>query len=188
MLETFMKKSRYKTNTNGGAAPVVVGVLAIVVFIAAVCFAALAPYFKSLPVYQSFIANYTVDLITVDSSLNSDGSFELTGKNSIQLDEKLTFSSSDTNVGIGNYDPHDYIYRDKGGENSNVTLLFTVETDKEVKDVFYNVVFCDEDGTNPVTVNQEEIVNNENGSITINKTTNIFVNKVTVNYKIRVKN
>ena len=161
---------------------------ATILLLAGIVFVVITPYLKTLPVYKTFSHTYTVEVIDDTSHLESDGSFILSSKNSLENNETLTLSSEDLNVEIGPLEPKAFIYADKGDADSNVIFKFTEETDKEIKDIIYTIYLCDEDGSNVVKTPGDDLLKNEDGSVTVKKDTNIFVNRVSVSYTLRVKN
>lgn len=192
IVEKTMKKQRIKSTNkeerNGRTWVFVLAIFAIVLLLGSVGFAIAGPYIMTLPVYETLTATYTTEMLTNESSLDTDNTFTLTKKNKYEMNEKIVFSSEDSNVYIGPDPEFPYIFGNKGAENSNVSFSFTLDTEKEYKDIVLTVFSCLEDGSGVAEFDKDSIIYNEDKTIKIEKTSDIFIKKVSVTYKLRVKN
>ena len=145
--------------------------------------AVIIPYASTLPIYISSTANFTTDLLTEWSTIDTSGRFALTKGNEI-----LVFSSSQEHVSIGDYNLKNFLYCDEDSFNTSINVSFTV-TGYEIKDIKFIVNVCNEDGTEIHDYGKEyEIIQNNNQyKITVNSDDDLYINNVAVSYKKRVR-
>jgi cytoskeletal protein RodZ len=131
-----------------------------------------------------YVSNYTVNMISDTTSLDTDKSLSLTNHNdSLNIDEKLRFSSTNSNVGVGPYLTKPYIFEDVAGSNSNVKLEFII-TSKTIKSLLMEIYISDSDGNNITKLNDSDITKNSDLSITYSSNNDIYINKVVVTYTV----
>ncbi|MBO6279994.1 MAG: hypothetical protein J6M95_00230 [Bacilli bacterium] len=186
-----MKNQRAKYNNeeerNGKKRLIVLIILFFVILLGGTATAVIIPYIKTLPVYKSFKVTYNASMITDSSVLESDLSFKLTTTNSLNNQETLSFSTTNTSVSLGPVSTHPYIYAAKGEENSNVTLKFTVDTALEIKDIYFDIFKSNAEG-NVITELTDAEFQTNNNEAHYESSSNIYINTVVVTYKLRVKN
>lgn len=173
---------------NGKKRVVFLIVLIIIVLFGSITVMALIPYLNTLPLYRRYSRVYTTSLIDEHSAFNTDHEYVSGSFNSDGDEERLVFSSVDPNVELGDHLEPKYIFADRGGIDSNVSLDFTVKN-RNILNVVLQIYVSDEVGENIELLNDSDITITigESYTASFNKEEDIFINRVTVSYSLRIK-
>ncbi len=173
---------------NGKKRVLFLACLIIILLLGSIAVMALIPYFNTLPIYRSYSRTYTTALIDEHSTFNTDHEYVSGSFNSDGDEERLVFSSGDPNVELGDYHEPKYIFADRGGIDSNIRLEFTVKS-RNMLNIVLHIYISDEVGENVQMLNDSEvtIATGESCIASFHKEEDIFINKVTVSYTLRIK-
>lgn len=173
---------------NGKKRVLFLVVLLIVVLLGSVTVMALIPYLNTLPLYRSYFKVFNSSYLTETTALTPDNALVLSSKNSDGNYETMTFTSTDSNVEIGNYEEPHYLFADKGGVDSNVTIVFDVEG-KDAVDIICHIYLSDETGENIIMLSNDEVTTDKVLYFTafFEKEEDIYISTVTMSYKLRIK-
>ena len=130
--------------------------LTLILILGSVAVMVLIPYLNTLPLYRSYFRSYTTAYIKEDSELTTDKTFVINTTNTDGNEEELIFSSEDGNAELGTFVEPKYIYCDRGGVDSNISVSFTVK-EKEALNIICHIFVCDEDGDNIVMLENDEV-------------------------------
>lgn len=130
------------------------------------------------------ISTFTVNMINEDTSLEGDKSLALTNRNTVlDKEEVLRFSSTNLNVGVGPYLTKPYIFEARGGTDSNVTMAFSING-VTINTISFEIYVSDIDGSNITKLGESALTVKMGKSITYLSNSDIFINKVVVNYTV----
>ena len=182
-----IKPSKNIEEANGRKRTLFFFALSFVLIVGSIGAVVLVPYIMTLPVYKATTSIFDVSLITTETVLDGDKHLELRTADYC----KLTFSSTDENVFVVTTDPV-WVFANKGGTNSNVSMKFTYN-EGERKFIKFKFFECDEDGANEREITDKDKITytkdtNEFITATYTNEANIFISKVLVSYQLRVKN
>lgn len=154
------------------------------VLFAGIAVAVLVPYISSLPIYVYPRAVYSLSYITEETSLDEKHHLVLTTKGK----ETLTFTTDNEEYSFVNEDPT-YIFGDKAGEDSNISLIFMTEGDYKVNSV--DLYICSETGDEITLVQSKllliEVEEDKSTVITYSSNSDIFIYSVAISYQLRIR-
>ena len=179
--------SKNQEEINGKKRTLFFLLLSFVLVLGSVATAVLLPYINTLPVYQGVTSVFDTKLITTETVLDTDNSLRLTDSHN----RRITFTSTNDQIYAGTTETK-YIFADKAGADSNVSMKFTYNSG-ELKFIKFKIYACNEAGTNVWEVEDKTLITYEKDEFdfitaTYTNTSNIFINKVEVSYQLRVKN
>lgn len=162
--------------------------LTVVLTLGSIAVMVLIPYLNTLPLYRSFFKTYTTAYISEESVLSPENTFYIDTTNSDGHGEELIIGSEDANVELGDFNNPKYIFADRGSIDSNIFISFSLSGANPV-DIITHMYVCTEDGSNITMLDNKDasIIEGNPYIISFNKEEDIFVNRVTVSYKVRIK-
>ena len=181
------KPSKNIDEINGRKRTLFFLLLSFVLVIGSVATAVILPYIETLPVYQSRTAVYDSSLVTTETALDVENKLTFT----IEENYSLTFSSSDSNVLAGTTETK-YIFADKGGADSSVSMKFTFNSG-DIRFVKFKLFTCNASGTSIYEIDDKTKISYEKDdhdfiTMTYVSSSHIYIHKVIVSYQLRVKN
>ena len=187
-MKTAKQKSPVNTEEkNGNKRIIFFLILSFILVLGSVGVAVLLPYIETLPVYATKTLSFDTSLIDTSTTLDSENKLSFT----LEENYTITFSSDDSHVYAGTTETK-YVFSDKGGASSNVSMKFTY-TNGDVRFVKFKLFVCNEAGTvitevedkNKISYEKDE---NEFLTMTYLNNSNIFVEHLVVSFQLRVKN
>ena len=181
------KKPKDSINTeerNGRIGTMFLLCFAFFLVFASVAIAVMIPYLTTLPLYRYERQTFNLSYISSTTELDDSKQLILTSKRN----ETLTFYTDNSEVAFENEDPV-YLYGDKNGTNSIVSMKFFVEG--EYINTTFDIYVCSETGESVTKLERKDygmIVNEDNETIvTYGDENDIFIYSVSVSYQLRYK-
>ena len=170
-----MKLKIRKENRNIFIAFIIL-IIADIIFLTSVFVIGFRNYYGEVKPRDIRTSVFTTELITVDTSLDSDNVLTLTMN---ELEEIKVGSSP--NIEIGPL-THEYMFTSRGGATNNISLNFQYKT-YSFDHVHYDLTLCDESGNITTHISDDKYID-EFQYFKYTSTSDIYVKEVKVTYEV----